>query len=267
MSEPLPRVLLVEDDPVGRAFLVGALQELPVVLVAAADCAAALAASAGRTWSLALLDLNLPDGDGPGLLARLRDAGRVVAAVALTADPEAALDATLRGAGFDAVVHKPLAAAALRRLVAERTGIAHTPAAAQAIAEPDPPAAAARDAADPLDWDDQAALAAAGGNAGIVDALRGLLRSDLPGQCHAVCAAVAEGDGDAARAVLHRMRAACGFCGAASLARAVATLDGALIAGDDAGIALRELEACCARLCERGAAAAARATVEGTPVG
>jgi CheY-like chemotaxis protein len=268
VSEPLPRVLLVEDDPVGRAFLVEALEGLPVVLVAAADCAAALAASVGRQWSLALLDLNLPDGDGPGLLETLRESGEVGSAVALTADPEATLDAALRVAGFVALAHKPLSAAALRRLVGEHAGVTRTPAGTQAVAEPGPPPEGGRAvAAGPRDWDDEAALAAAGGRADIVDALRGLLRADLAGQCIAVCDAVEAGDEDTARAVLHRMRAACGFCGAVSLERAVATLDGALLDGSNAGAALREFEACCARLCDRGAAPPARAAAEGSTAG
>jgi CheY-like chemotaxis protein len=36
-----PRILLVEDDPVSRAFLVAAVEALPAAGVAAADCAPA----------------------------------------------------------------------------------------------------------------------------------------------------------------------------------------------------------------------------------
>lgn len=266
MSEPLARVLLVEDDPVGRAFMVEALQGMPAMLVAAADCGDAISASRSGPWALALLDLNLPDGKGSELLTQLRAAGPVAAAVALTADPEAKLDARLRIAGFDAVVHKPLSVAALRRLVGERIGSAGGPADARTVGEPSPPgdSAPAPDAV-LRDWDDAAALVAAGGHAAIVEALRGLLRADLPGQCAAVRDAVAAGAYDAARAVLHRMRAACGFCGAVALEAAVAALDRALLDGSDADGALRDFEACCARLCERDAAPVTGARAEGAP--
>lgn len=266
MSEPLARVLLVEDDPVGRAFMVEALQGLPVMLAAAADCAGAMSASRGGPWALALLDLNLPDGTGSELLARLRAAGPVAVAVALTADPEATLDAGLRAAGFDAVVRKPLSAAALRRLVGERIGPAGGPAGARTVAEPRAPGdPAPMPGARPRDWDDAAALAAAGGRAAIVDALRGLLRADLPGQSTSVRDAVAAGEYDAARAVLHRMRAACGFCGAVALEDAVAALDRALLDGTGAGTALRRFETCCARLCDHAPEAAAQDRAEGVP--
>ena len=63
----LPRVLLVEDDPVSRAFLEEAVA--PVARVAARDSAgsALQAARASPGFDLWLLDAHLPDADGPGL--------------------------------------------------------------------------------------------------------------------------------------------------------------------------------------------------------
>ena len=74
-------------------------------------------------------------------------------------------------------------------------------------------------------WDDEAALAALNGERAHVDALRRLFLQELPGQRLAIDAARAAGDGEGAAAVLHRMRASCGFVGAARLADAVRTLE------------------------------------------
>ena len=260
MSEPLPRVLLVEDDPVGRAFLTEALRPLPLVLDAVGDGASAIALARARRYALAVLDLQLPDGDGAVLLPMLRTQATVRAAIALTADAGARLDQRLRDAGFAAVAHKPLAAATLRALVAEwidanaprnaltvvaRAGSDH-------VAEPPPhgsahPRATESSDAPPM-WDDAVALSAAGGRREIVDALRALLLTDLPAQRSAVAGAVAGDHSDAALPVLHRMRAACGFCGATALDRAVRALQDALARGSGIDERALAFDRECARL-------------------
>ena len=55
-----PRILLVEDDAVSRAFLAAAAEGLPATIDAVDSCAAARAVQAhGDLW---LIDANLPDG-------------------------------------------------------------------------------------------------------------------------------------------------------------------------------------------------------------
>jgi two-component system response regulator QseB len=79
------RVLLVEDDAmIGESIRKGLGQEGHVVDWAhgAREADAALAAEA---YGLVLLDLGLPDGDGLGLLRSLRQRGREVPTVIITA--------------------------------------------------------------------------------------------------------------------------------------------------------------------------------------
>src|SRR5690606_21009724 len=166
-----PRILLVEDDHTTAAFLSAAAEALPATVDIVGTRAAALAQASNIAYSLWLVDAHLPDGDGAGLLAGLRELGLATPAIAHTAARDADVHQALHDAGFDAVLVKPLAAAALRAALA---GIlAGRP--ASRIAEPGhepPPAASA--------WDDEAALRALNGERAHVDALRQLFLGELP---------------------------------------------------------------------------------------
>src|SRR5690606_8483943 len=83
VSEPLPRLLLVEDVPVVQAFLAAALDGLPLVVDLAGSVAGALRLAGAPAPALVLLDLHLPDGDGATALRRLRSAAVACPAVAL----------------------------------------------------------------------------------------------------------------------------------------------------------------------------------------
>ena len=83
-------------------------------------------------------------------------------------------------------------------------------------------------------WDDAQALSAAGGNRGIVDALRGMMLDELPRQRDLIDSALQRRDASAARHELHRLRASCGFCGATALALSVDALYAALAHAGDA---------------------------------
>ena len=210
---PRPALLLVEDDPASRAFLATAVVALPARVVAATSCREAMDAVAdGPGFALWLVDAQLGDGDGASLLAHLRARHPETPAVAHTATRDPAIHAALVAAGFDAVVPKPLPAALLRETVRGLLGDACG------------------------DWDDRAALAALAGNPAHVEGLRALFLAELPAQGAAVSEALARGDRAAADAVLHRLRASCGFVGASRLGDAVRVLDAA---PDDAGALAR----------------------------
>ena len=85
MTSQPPRVLLVEDDPVSRAFLGAAIQALPAAVDAADSMAAALALAAAGRYDLWLFDASLPDGSGSELLAKLRVRDASTPALAHTA--------------------------------------------------------------------------------------------------------------------------------------------------------------------------------------
>ncbi|NUS39162.1 MAG: response regulator [Lysobacter sp.] len=206
-----PKILLVEDDPVSRAFLAAAIEALPATVDAVADCAAA-ERQAGNGHDLWLIDAHLPDGDGDALLARLRRDADTPALGHTASHDRQELDRLL-AAGFLEVLVKPIAPGALQAAIRRALG---EPGAVDA----DTPA---RDTPLPA-WDDGAALAALKGEHAHVEALRRLFLAELPGQRLAVDAALAAGDGDGAGHVLHRLRASCGFVGAARLADAVQVL-------------------------------------------
>ena len=204
-----PNILLVEDDPVSRAFLEAATAALPASVAAAADAASACRLVDAARFDLWLIDANLPDATGAQLLARLRGTGFDTPAIAHTATRDEDAHAALREAGFAGVIAKPVDAAswqaALRRAMHEDTGTHVADATLDRYVER------------PL-WDDATALAALNGNRGHVAALRALFLDELPGLRARIV------DADTRRDTLHRLRASCGFVGAARLADAVRAL-------------------------------------------
>ena len=227
-----PRILLVEDDHTTAAFLAAAAEALPATVDTAESRAAARAQAANITYALWLVDAHLPDGDGAGLLAELRGLGLDTPAIAHTAAREDEVHEALHAAGFEAVLVKPLSAAALRAALAGALA-ARAP---SRIAEPMPDAAGGDGghgvhAAAPA-WDDESALRALNGERAHVEALRQLFLAELPAARAGVVAAARDGDHAAMRDVLHRLRASCGFVGAARLGQAVAALQRAPAAAD-----------------------------------
>lgn len=210
----LPRLLLVEDDPVSREFLSSAAATLPAAVDAVDTIAAAIACSAQGGHDLWLFDANLPDGSGGELLRTLRDFDPHTPALAHTASRDRAELDTLIAAGFSEVLIKPLGVeewqAAIRRALGQPT---ETPASATRLCGKLPV------------WNDAAALAALNGNAQHVAALRDLFLGELPSQRESVAAALQRLDHAAAQDVLHKLKASCGFVGASRLLAAVEMLD------------------------------------------
>lgn len=223
-----PRILLVEDDPTSRAFLSAATETLPAQVECAASIAEAIDRVAAGTYDLWLIDANLPDGHGSVLLSRLRAGGSTTPAIAHTASHEPDEHQALRSAGFAATIAKPLPAAEWVRAIAavlpsranRRLG---EPAPPRSAGMPDAPAAADAQAPAPV-WDDGVALAALGGHAGHVAAMRTLFLDELPATRLAIAGAVATGDAGAVASSLHKLRAGCGFVGALRLDAAAACL-------------------------------------------
>ncbi|MET7140685.1 response regulator [Xanthomonas sp. PPL139] len=212
-QDPVTRLLLVEDDPISRAFFDATLQALPAHVDLADSVASALARAQTQAHDLWLIDANLPDGSGSELLHELQRQRPGTLGLAHTADASATLRAQLLDAGFADVLLKPLSTERLRqsvrRLLARgRLG------GAPGTAEPT------------LDWDETTALAALNGERAHLIALRELFLAELPGTRDAVASALQLSDDQAVRSHLHRLQASCGFVGAARLARAVRQLHG-----------------------------------------
>jgi CheY-like chemotaxis protein len=204
-----PNILLVEDDPVSRAFLEAATAALPANVATAGDAASARALANAAAFDLWLFDAHLPDATGAELLAQLRGMGFATPALAHTASRDEGEHTGLRAAGFADTIAKPVDAAswqaALRRALGADAGTHVRDAMPATTGE------------FPL-WDDVAALSALNGNAEHVAALRKLFLAELPGMRAGI-----EDPGSRA-ATLHRLRASCGFVGAARLDAAVRAL-------------------------------------------
>jgi DNA-binding response OmpR family regulator len=215
-----PSLLLLEDDPVSAEFMRMALAALPARVEHAASLAEARARVADRggvPHALWLFDARLPDGAGAALLAELRAGGHRTPALAHTAEPRPEERAALLAAGFRDVLIKPLGVDALQAAVRRALGDDTT-----LVGEIDPSPMDAQGAT-PI-WDDAVALRALNGNAAHVTAMRGLFLQELETTAMQVSAAVTAGDAATLGEALHRLRAACGFVGAARLAAAAEAL-------------------------------------------
>jgi DNA-binding response OmpR family regulator len=240
LADRLPRILLVEDDPVSANFLRAALEGLPAQVDYADTLAAARIAATNQRHALWCIDANLPDGRGIDLLHALRAAGQDATALAHTADADPAVAAMLSDGGFAGVLTKPLSVealhAAIRNALSANAG--ETDAFVRIAAAP---GAGAEDiAASPL-WDDAAALRALNGNQAILGAMRGLYRKDLETMQPQIAQAMAIGDRETILATLHKLKAGSGFVGAVRIAAAVRVWQEALDT-DSAATAYRAFE-------------------------
>jgi len=227
-SIALPRILLLEDDPVSAAFLSAAIEALPAQVDVAGTLAEARALTSAHMHDLWLFDANLPDGRGADLLAELRGCGITVTALAHTADARRdELDALI-DAGFEEVLQKPLSAAQLQGAIRRFCGNGGL-----ADADSTPWDAGTRCGKLPV-WDDDAALRALNGHRAHVDAMRDLFAQELPLVSLRVSVALASRDTTALRDELHKLQASCGFVGAARLGGAVAHLRDAPASADAA---------------------------------
>ena len=109
----LPRLLLVEDDPVSAVFLRDAATALPAEVDVAGSIADALVLAGSRRYDLYLIDANLPDGRGESLLQQLRERGIATPALAHTAARDTSIRERPLAAGFIDVLCKPLTVACL----------------------------------------------------------------------------------------------------------------------------------------------------------
>lgn len=204
-----PRLLLVEDDPVSAAFLLEALGTLPAQVDSAGDIAQAMVHARGHRHALWLIDAHLPDGSGSDCLAALRAIADTPALAITAGVPRRQLD-DLCASGFLEVLLKPMSIALLqgtvRRLLEGRGERVREPTGKLPV------------------WDEAQALAAIGGNAANLRALRRMFLDELPGQRQQLLAARDRGDAPAIAALLHKMLAGCAFVGAARLRQAIEQL-------------------------------------------
>jgi len=203
----VPRVLIVDDDPVSLHFLASAMGGLDCNVVAVGAGAEALTAARWAAFDLLLLDRRLPDMNGAQLLAALRTAGVGAPAVATSAEVDREIDTQLRLAGFVDVLAKPLTLDTLRQRLQPL------------LASPDASALKLDDV-----LDNASARAAIGSDAEALRALRSLFAVEL----NEIEREWAHAQDTIDQERLHRLRASCGFCGAVALGAAAKRLEDAL---------------------------------------
>ncbi len=222
----LPRILLLEDDPISAAFLCAALEALPARVDVAGTLADAGRLASTHTHDLWLFDANLPDGLGADLLAELRAQGLQTTALAHTADAQrTALDALI-AAGFEEVLLKPLSVAQLQGATRRFCRDPRVDTDVDTDTDADAVTSAILDVRcgkQPI-WDDHAALRALNGNRAHVDTMRGLFAQELHQVSTRIAAALANRDTAALSSELHKLQASCGFVGAARLGTAARVL-------------------------------------------
>lgn len=112
-------ILLVEDDQTVADVISGLLQAQGHTVVHAMHGLAALTEVSGRTFDIALLDLDLPGVDGLALAGMLRALGFYRPLVAVTARADAEAEPAARAAGFEGFLRKPLTGEMLADVIAQ----------------------------------------------------------------------------------------------------------------------------------------------------
>jgi DNA-binding response OmpR family regulator len=114
-----PRILIVDDEPNVRLSYRSVLTAEGYAVEEASSAAAAMEKLVGGHFDLAILDLRMPEMDGLGLLAQMRECGLSTPVVIVTAYGD--LPHAVRAVKLGAIdfLQKPLTPAQLRHIVAE----------------------------------------------------------------------------------------------------------------------------------------------------
>ncbi|QWT21835.1 response regulator [Bacillus sp. NP157] len=212
-------VLVADDDPSTRQFLSGALVSLGFDVALAVDGADALRQARATRFDALLIDCRMPHGGAIDVLRDLLEsidaASAGVPAFATSAEISPVLRGDIEAAGFVGCIEKPCKIAALKFALEAALGV--------------DPRMQLLDDADGLK---------ATGDAQILDSLRELLRIELQ-QLRSELHTLAH---DPAGLVdrLHRLRSACGFCGATRLGAQTRALQGHVVEARQAAPAMLE---------------------------
>ena len=124
ISDQQKSVLIVDDDPLITQTLQHLLKRMELKVLSASQWAEAMDAVEHGEPDLILLDMHMPNVDGPTLLEFIRESGHVVPVVVVSASlHEVDLD-HLRELGVKRFVPKPFSAEDLRGIIEEQLGLA-----------------------------------------------------------------------------------------------------------------------------------------------
>jgi CheY-like chemotaxis protein len=119
-------VLVIDDEPLVRAFLTRALTHAGYSVEVAENGATALEAVPRVTPDLVLLDMTLPDLDGSEILRRIRQAGHSMPVVLASGYLATDVESALQPGSFQAFLQKPFRIDTLLRTVSEALARAST---------------------------------------------------------------------------------------------------------------------------------------------
>lgn len=210
----MKRILLVEDDPASREYLIQALALIGLEVQACADLAEARTALSQQRFDAILSDANLPDGGAESLFDGISMQSRPALCIAMSAALSAQRRETLREAGFHPILIKPLGLDALRSLFEHRESTLPL--------GDDRELESARN--EQSLWDEAQALRALGGNRQAFETLRGMFLAELAGQRERILNAIGAGEVESAQAILHQLQSSARLLGAKMLRETVDAL-------------------------------------------
>jgi len=103
----MPRILTVDDSRAIRMIVAKQLQPLGFEIAEAEDGNDGLSKLQSETYDLVVLDVTMPNLDGPGMLARMRESGSKTPVLMLTSESKTAIVSTLMRLGISDFVLKP----------------------------------------------------------------------------------------------------------------------------------------------------------------
>lgn len=115
----MARVLTVDDSRAVRSIIVRQLKEWGVDTDEAEDGVKGLEKLAGATYELVLLDVTMPDMDGPAMLAQMRARGDRTPVLMLTSEAKRSIVGEVMKLGIDDYILKPFKPEELRAKVAK----------------------------------------------------------------------------------------------------------------------------------------------------
>lgn len=199
------KVLVADDDPSTRQFLSGALASLGYDVSLAVDGADALRQAQATRFDALLLDCRMPHGGAMEVLQALHEsidaASAGVPAFATSAEISPLLRSDLGAAGFTGAIEKPCKIASLGHALEAALGV---------------------DPRMPVLSDSDGLVAS--GDADTMGALRELLHGELVVLRGELDTLMRDPGGLIDR--LHRLRSACGFCGATRLGAQAKAMQG-----------------------------------------
>jgi DNA-binding response OmpR family regulator len=113
----MPRILTVDDSRTVRMILTKQVSELGFEIDEAEDGEQGLLKLEEATYDLVLLDVTMPVLDGPGMLARMREAGNKTPVLMLTSESKRTIVAQLMKLGIDDYILKPFKNDELKRKI------------------------------------------------------------------------------------------------------------------------------------------------------